>query len=144
MRPFLAALCLVFAVTGAATAVTPADISSALAKNLAHPYLYFTDAEEPAILARIETEPARRAQFDRMLAEANRLLYTPVTEPKPENRDSRFDLASDFLSVTGGYRSAAVTLAFVYQMTGEEKYAKKSFEFAKELCELRTWVMRAC
>ncbi len=144
MRPFLAALCLVFAVTGAATAVTPADISSALAKNLAHPYLYFTDAEKPAILARIETEPARRAQFDRMLAEANRLLYTPVTEPKPENRDSRFDLASDFLSVTGGYRSAAVTLAFVYQMTGEEKYAKKSFEFAKELCELRTWVMRAC
>jgi hypothetical protein len=123
---------------------TPADIRTALRTDLVHPYLYFTETEKPAILARIKAEPARRAQMDRLLAEANRLLFTPVTEPKPENRDSRFDLASDFLSVTGGYRSAALTLAFAYQMTGEERYAKKAFEFARELCELRTWVMRAC
>ncbi len=120
------------------------DIAGALRKNLQHPYLAFTEAEKPVLREHIAEDPACRDYFNRLLAESNRLLYTPVLEPKPENRDSRFEPETEFLSVTGNYRRSALTLAFVYQMTGDERYAHKAFEFAKELCELRTWVMRAC
>ena len=34
-------------------------------------------------------------------------------------------------------------LAFLYQMTGEQKYADKAFEFADAFCDLTTWVQRA-
>jgi hypothetical protein len=135
---------LFFGVCPAHPGTAPTDIAQSLRKDLIHPYLYFTESEKPAIFARIRNDPVCRAQMDRMLAEANRLLFTPVTSPEPENRDSRFEPPTEFLGVTAGYRSAALTLAFVYQMTSEEKYAKKAFEFTKELCELRTWVMRAC
>ncbi len=137
------AICL-FLPAAAVADVTSGDIARVLRNDLRHPYLAFTETEKPAIRDRIERDPACRDYFNRLLAESNRLLYTPVTEPEPERRDSRFEPASEFLGVTGSYRRAALTLAFVYQMTGEEKYAKKAFEFARELCELRTWVMRAC
>ena len=81
----------------------------------------------------------------RLLSESNRLLYTPVETPLPRQlRDSRFDTSGKFLSVYGAYRDAAYKLAFVYQMTGDEKYARKSFEFAEALCDMDTWVIRAC
>ncbi|HEX3000090.1 MAG TPA: heparinase II/III family protein, partial [Armatimonadota bacterium] len=124
--------------------VTPSEMAQSLRADLHHPYLYFSESEKPALRERINRDPASRALMDRLLAESNRLLYTPVTEPKPEDRDSRFEPPTEFLTVTGNYRSAALTLAFVYQMTGDQRYAKKAFEFARELCELRTWVMRAC
>ena len=144
MRTVLFLFCLMCIGIRPVAAVTPDDIASALRKDLVHPYLYFSEAEKPAIHERIAKDPASRALMNRLLAESNRLLYTPVTEPKPENRDSRFEPPTEFLTVTGNYRNAALTLAFVYQMTGDERYAKKAFEFARELCELRTWVMRAC
>ncbi|MCE5251976.1 heparinase II/III-family protein [bacterium] len=125
--------------------VTSDDIARSLRQNLRHPYLYFTEDEKPAILDRIDRDPACRDIMNRLLAEANRLLYTPVVTPLPrELKDSRFDTSGDFLSVYGQYRRAAYILAFLYQMTGEEKYAAKSFEFAQVLCDMETWVMRAC
>ncbi|MHB9029193.1 MAG: heparinase II/III domain-containing protein [Candidatus Latescibacterota bacterium] len=144
MIPILFAFLLALLPSPVSADITSQDIAGAMRKDLRHPYLAFTEAEKPAIKERIDGDPACRDYFSRLLAESNRLLYTPVTEPKPEDRDSRFEPPTEFLTVTGNYLRAALTLAFVYQMTGEEKYAKKAFEFAKELCELRTWVMRAC
>jgi hypothetical protein len=61
-----------------------------------------------------------------------------------EYRDSRFDLSDTYLGTISLYSTAANKLAFLYQMTGEEKYAHKSFEFAEQICDLDTWVGRAC
>jgi len=125
--------------------ITPEHISKSLKKNLQHPYLFFTEDEKPAILARIENNTECRHIMDRLLAECNRLLYMPVENPLPQQlRDSRFDTSGKFLSIYSTYRNATYILAFVYQMTGDEKYAHKSFEFAEALCDMDTWVMRAC
>lgn len=125
--------------------ITSEDAAKSIKKSLKHPYLYFTDEEKPAILNRIKTDTDSRYIMDRQLAEANRYLYMPVEKSIPrEIRDSRFDLSDNTLQIWGQYRDAAYTLAFVYQMTGEEKYAKKAFEFADVICDMDTWVGRAC
>lgn len=125
--------------------ITAGDIAGALKDNLEHPYLWFTGEEKPAILDRIENDPECRAIFDRLLSECNRWLYTPVETPLPRQLpDSRFDTSGEFLSVYYNYRRAAYSLAFAYQMTGDMRYADKSWEFAQALCDMDTWVMRAC
>jgi hypothetical protein len=37
----------------------------------------------------------------------------------------------------------ALTLAFLYQMTGDEQYAKRAFEYAAKMCVLDSWINRA-
>jgi len=125
--------------------LTAGHIERSLKKNLKHPYLFFTEEEKPSILDRIKNDPECHDIMERLLAESNRYLLTPIETPLPRQlRDSRFDTSGRFLSVYGDYRRAAYTLAFVYQMTGDERYARKSFEFAEALCDMDTWVMRAC
>jgi len=146
----LRSICLVISVlqflcVTACADVTADDIAKSLAKNIEHPYLYFTEREKPEILGRIHNDPKSRDIMNRLVAEANRLLHTPVETPLPRQlKDSRFDTSGKFLSVYGSYRNAAFTLAFLYQMIGEERYARKSFEFARAICDMDTWVMRAC
>ena len=146
MKRIIAGVFILFSFVAAVNAqITSEHIARSLKKNLQHPYLYFTEQEKPAILERIENDPECRAIMDRLLAECNRLLYTPVEIPLPRQlRDSRFDTSGKFLGLYGSYRTAAHNLAFLYQMTGEEKYARKSFEFAEALCDMDTWVIRAC
>ena len=135
-----------FSVVSIANAqLTAGHIERSLKKNLKHPYLFFTEEEKPAILERIKNDPECHDIMERLLAESNRYLLTPVETPLPRQlSDSRFDTSGRFLSVYSAYRRAAYTLAFVYQMTGDERYASKSFEFAEALCDMDTWVMRAC
>lgn len=130
------------------TEVTQTDISGALQKNLKHPYLFFSDQEKPAIIARIKENPECSDIMTRLIAEANRLLYTPVDPMPPQPKDKGPQLfdntgGSEFITMLYSYRTAAYNLAFVYQITGELKYAEKAFEFAKELCDMPTWVFRA-
>ena len=144
-RGLLSAVLVLFVVVPALADVTPGDIAQVLDKNLTHPYLFFTNSEKSELLERIETDPECGAIMDRLIAEANRDLHTPVVMPLPRQlRDSRFDTSGKFLGVYSSYRRAAVRLAFVYQITGDERYAQKSFDFAEALCDMDTWVMRAC
>ncbi|MBN1294770.1 MAG: heparinase II/III family protein [Candidatus Latescibacteria bacterium] len=119
------------------------DIENALRKDLSHPYLYFTEEEKPAILERIKNDPECHNIMARFLAEANKLLYTPVElkvpgkEPNPDFTDN-----NDWLNYQRSNKNSAHLLAFVYQMTGDKKYAYKAFEFADALCDLPTWVDR--
>ncbi len=132
---------------GAFSDVTSGDIKKALPKKLEHPYLFFTESEKPAILERIKNDPECRDIMDRLLAEANRLLYTPVTPIPPQPKDKGgqlFDTSGDFGGIFYNYRESAYKLAFIYQITGDEKYARKSFEFAQEICDQPTWVFRFC
>ncbi len=66
--------------------VSKEDIDRAIDKNkLEHPYLYFTEKDKPSILERINSDPDCKDIMSRLLAEANRLLYTPVN-PTPPSR----------------------------------------------------------
>jgi hypothetical protein len=127
--------------------VSKDEMASALTKDLTHPYLFFTEDEKPAILERIKNDPASKSIFDKLTAEANRLLYTPV-EPLPPQAKTKgpqlFDnTGGEFIRTYYSYRTAAYNLAFVYQMTGDQAYAEKAFEFARELCDMPNWVYRA-
>ena len=140
------ALSLLFISTAVAD-VTKEEMASALAKDLKHPYLFFTEEEKPAIFERIKTDPVCRDIMAKLLAEANRLLYTPVEAlpPQPKEKGPQlFDnTGGEFIRTFYSYRTAAYNLAFVYQMTGEQPYAEKAFEFARELCDMPNWVYRA-
>ena len=125
--------------------VTPKDIDGALDRGmLTHPYLYFTEKEKPALIERITNNPEAHDIMSRLMAEANRLMYTPVDRVlKIEPRNPRFVERNEQISHFGACMSSAQTLAFVYQMTGEEKYAKKAFEFADVICDYQLWCYRA-
>ena len=123
--------------------VTADNIRNALTIELTHPYLYFTEREKPAILERIKNNPECGNLLNRLLAECNRLVHTPVVQllpPKELNPD--YEESDALLSYLRSNINNAHLLAFLYQMTGEERYASKSFEFADVVCDLPTWVGR--
>ena len=124
--------------------VTPTDIEKSIRKNLKHPYLYFTEDQKPEILERIKNDPEDKSIMARLLAEANLLMYTPVEMQAPvEPKNPRYWSDGKAIRYVSQYRHAAQTLAFVYQMTGDEKYAQKAYEFTDALCDLHSWTYRA-
>jgi len=122
--------------------LTQNHIDSAVVKTeLRHPYLYFSERDITVIRERIRTEPACRDIYSMMLAEANRLMYTPVdTTPPVPPADPVYDNTWEYEGYILENAGAAYTLAFVYVMTGEKKYALKSFEFADVVCDVPSWV----
>jgi len=129
--------------------VTLKDIDKAIDKSkLKHPYLYFSDEEKPSILNRIKNDPECRDIMNRLITRANMLLHMPVEWNIPvQGRNTRagwteFDTDGKYEKHYFSNRDNALTLAFVYQMTGEQKYAEKSFEFADVFCDLPSWTMR--
>ena len=75
---FVVVLLCVYGVSFAA-GITKEDIDKSIDKdNLRHPYLYFTEDEKPAILARIKNDPECADIMERLIAEANRMLHMPV------------------------------------------------------------------
>jgi len=119
------------------------DITQALPKNLRHPYLYFTKDEKPALLERIKSNPECHDLLSRFLAEGNRLLYTPVEQQPPlKENNPDFSGNNDLLNYLRFNKRSAHTLAFLYQMTDEKKFAVKAFEFADAVCDLPSWVDR--
>jgi hypothetical protein len=121
--------------------VTAHDIEKSLTKNLRHPYLYFNKEEKAALHERIQTDPECRDFMPRMLAEANRLLYTPVDPLAPVRvKNARFEASYEFENYLLNNTRSSYDLALVYQMTGDEKYARKAFEFIDVVCDQPTWV----
>lgn len=142
MAKWLSAFFLLFLPAAAAFAdLTARDIDSALDRTaLRHPYLYFSESDKPALLDRVRTDPAAKDIADRLLAEANRLLYTPV-DPAPEKpRDVMWDNTWQTESWILSNAETAYTLAFAYQLTGDSGYVRKAFEFADAVCDQPTWV----
>jgi len=121
--------------------VTPEDINAALVKNLRHPYVYFTESDKAEILGRIAADPVCRDIFERERAEAGRLLYTPVDRDAPRRyTNARYEGTYEYERYLMTNAEAAYTLAFVYQMTGDRRYAEKAFEFADVFCDQPTWI----
>ena len=130
--------------------VSKADIDKAIdISSLEHPYLYFTEEEKPELLDRIKKDPESDEIFRRLKAEANMWLHMPVDRDIPiQGKNTRagwseHDRDGKYASYYNKNRNHAFYLAFLYQMTGEQKYADKSFEFADAFCDLTTWTQRA-
>jgi hypothetical protein len=131
-------------------AISKKDIDNAInTKSLQHPYLLFSETDKAAMRSRIESDKECRDIMKRLLAEAHRALYQPVDYQIPvqgkntragwseEDRDGKYELYYDT------NLENALNLAFVYQMTGDKKYAEKAFQFADAFCDLTTWTQRA-
>ena len=135
---------MLFAAAMQASAVTPGEMERALTGTLDHPYLYFTADDVEDIRARIGSDPETADILARLTAEGNRLMYTPVDHVVPRvSPHSRFD--DDFArrDYQRHAMDAAHTLAFLHQITGDVRYAEKSFEFADVVCDLTDWTDRA-
>ena len=120
------------------------DLSALLPADRSHPFLHFTADQLPALRERVKTEPRAGAVYERILKECDRLLEMPVSREVPP----RAVPISPYYIRQGdpqdNYRHElsknAFDLAFIYQMTGEEKYARKSYEFAEAVAVLDSWV----
>ena len=130
--------------------VTKSDIDKAIdVSSLKHPYLYFTEAEKPALLQRIKNDQESNDIFRKLKAEANMWLQMPVDNDIPiQGKNTRagwseYDRDGKYSKYWNTNRNNAFDLAFLYQMTGEQKYADKAFEFADAFCDLTTWTQRA-
>ncbi len=130
--------------------VSKSDIDKAIdISSLEHPYLYFTEQEKPAILERINSDSESNYIFQRLQAEAKMWLQMPVDKNIPvQGKNTRagwteYDLDGKYSRYYTLNRDNAFHLAFLYQMTGEQKYADKAFEFADAFCDLTTWTQRA-
>ena len=129
--------------------VTKKDIDKAIDKTrLRHPYLYFSDENKPAILNRIKSDTESSDIMNRLLAQAKMLLSMPAEWDIPvQGRNTRAgwtesDRDGKYEEHYFSNRDNAFTLAFLYQMTGEQKYADKSYKFADVFCDLPSWTMR--
>lgn len=142
MKPTLLFLfiCYVFSLQAQ---ITKQQIADALPDKLSHPYLFFNNEEKKDILLLIKNDQESRLIYERQLVEANRLMYTPIEKFPPETDHPRYDSDGKFDRQMGVYSRAAMTLAFIYQTTGEERYAHKSFEFAEALAGLPSWLIKA-
>jgi hypothetical protein len=145
MIPSTLALAFVLSATVRAQ-ITKEDLTRTInIEKLQHPYLYFNEADKPAILKRIQTDPECRDIMAGLLAEGHRLLYVPVKNPPPPRlQHPRYSATPDEANAYASEISqGAVKLAFLYQMTGEVKYARKAIEFAVAMCDLVEWVEQA-
>jgi len=123
---------------------TVIDISS-----LKHPYLYFTNEEKPELLNRIQTDKESNDIFRKLEATAQMWLHMPVDRNIPvQGKNTRAgwskeDRNREYGKYYSSMQDKALHLAFLYQMTGEQRYADKAFEFADAFCDLTTWTRRA-
>lgn len=130
--------------------VTKIDIDKAIdIPSLKHPYLYFTEKEIPILLKRIESDTECNDIFKRLVAEANMFLYMPVEKVAPiQGKNTRagwseYDNDNKYAKFYSTNQNNAYKLAFLYQLTGDQKYADKAFEFADAFCDLPSWTQRA-
>lgn len=117
--------------------------------DLKHPYLFFTENEKPEIINRIQNDPESKVIFEELKAKAQMWMHMPVDRNIPvQGKNTRaawseFDKNGDYKEYYQRNRAYAFYLSFLYQMTGEQKYADKAFEYADAFCDLTTWTLRA-
>jgi hypothetical protein len=113
-------------------------------KKLQHPYLIFSAEEKPKLLERIKTDPASAEIMEKMLLMGRRYLLSPVRTVGPERElHTRYVGTDDYRRFVAENMDGAFTLAFLYQMTGDEAYAKKAFEYADVVCAQESWINSA-
>jgi hypothetical protein len=109
-----------------------------------HPYLFFSAEEKPAMLARIKADRRSSEVFEKFLLEGRRLINATVERTGPvRETHTRYVGADDYRRFVTQHLDAAFTLAFLYQMTGDEHYVVRAFEHADVVCAQESWVQSA-
>ncbi len=108
----------------------------------AHPYLLFSAEEKPAMLQRIKEDRHSAEVFEKFLLEGRRLLNATVEidTPPPREMHTRYVGADDYRRWLTSHLNAAFTLAFIYQMTGDDRYVAKAFYHANLVCAQENWM----
>ncbi len=126
------------------------DVSKVIAvEHLQHPYLFFTSTRKQEIIDRIAHDPESKHIYEKLKGEGKKLMYQPLdpTIPPRGTHDragwTEIDREGPYRQKQNRYQRSALVLAFLYQMTGEEAYAQKSFEFAEVVSSLPTWTWQA-
>jgi len=122
-----------------------AELCKAITQSPAnHPYLLFSDADKPAIKERLLNDQTSREIWEKIRLEGLRYLNATFEPPAPmRDPHPRFVGHDDYLAYMTEHSRAALELAFIYQMTGETRFAEKAFELADKLCALDSWVQSA-
>ena len=119
----------------------PAMEKTLAIEGLEHPYLLFDETGKQEMLGEIAINQDLKDVYKRQILEAYRYLNMPIYEDVPEGGDlSRFFSGNEMRRFMGLHNESALNLAFVYQLTGEVKYAEKAFQHAEMLCRLESWV----
>ncbi len=106
-----------------------------------HPYLLFTEADKATMLERIKTDQHESEIMQKLVLEGKRYLNATVTrEAPPREPRSRYVGTDALYAWMNQQANAALTLAFLYQMTGDERYGQKAWQHADALCGLESWV----
>ena len=109
--------------------------------QLEHPYLLFDHEGREKMLQNIETNQDMKDVHERLIKEAYKYLKMPLDDDIPPAGDlSRYFSSGEMRRFMGMHYSAALNLAFAYQLTGDQQYADKAFEHAEILCRLESWV----
>ena len=112
--------------------------------ELQHPYLFFTNDEKPKILERIKTDPECRTIMKGLLLEGNRFISMPFQRKillQPEH--PRFESDNEASTYLSDISKGALTLSFLFQMTGDDKYVHRAIEYAEAICDVPEWKMSA-
>src|SRR6266705_3033123 len=142
----LFALASALALTAALSAQSQPDYKSLVADlgktPRPHPYLLFTADEKPAMLQRIKQDRRSAEVFEKFILEGRRLLNATVENDvaPPREMHTRYVGADDYRRFVAAHLNAAFTLAFLYQMTGDEKYVAKAFYHANVVCAQENWM----
>jgi Heparinase II/III-like protein/Domain of unknown function (DUF4962) len=110
-------------------------------KKLEHPYLFFNNQDKEAIIERIKNDPESKHIFEALVAEGHRFLHVPVQIPEPPHpKHTRYLMEDPGADYEENILQGAITLAFLYQMTGDTTYADKAIEFAMDIANWPDWV----
>ncbi len=124
--------------------ISPEEMKEAIGNNLDHPYLYFSAEELPELHDRVRNDEVCKDIYARLLREGEKLLTTDVEKiPPREDRNPRYTGDWSYHNYIDNNRDKALRLAFLYQMTGNEKFAQKAFEYADVVCDVSHWEDRA-
>ena len=116
-------------------------------KSLQHPYLAFDNNSKKEILKLVENDFFAAEIMQRIKTDGQRyMLTTPDVEPKfvaEELRSRYIGGANPYLQYRSYFMHGAQTLAFLYQMYGDEAYAQKAYYMIDKICALDTWIQKA-
>ena len=146
---FALALCLLTSLSGVWSAEPDylSLIKAIPTQKLQHPYLVFDNQSKQEILRLVETDP-QAAEIMEMIRVAGEryMLTTPDVEPPfvAEKLRARYIGGENpNWNYRHYYLQGAETLAFLYQMYGDEAYAQKAYYMIDKICALDTWIQKA-
>jgi len=106
-----------------------------------HPYLIFDEAGKAAMLKRIAADRTEREVLEKIRLEGRRLMQATVQRAAPPREPhSRYVGSDPYNTYLLDHAKSALTLAFLYQVTGDPSYAAKAFEYVEPVCALDSWV----